>query len=502
MLKWVKRAGFEGTLMVVLLLLATTGAYAASFDLGNGATLDWDTTLRYSTAWRLHSQDSSLIDPPANVNSDDGDRNFDRGIVKNRFDLLTEADLAYKNLGAFVRFRAFYDDIYAHKNDNDSPFTSNNVSKPYDEFTSDTYETMGRDYEFMDYFLYGSFKVANRDINLRVGNQVVSWGESLFLLGGVSTAQGPLDAVAANVPGVELKELFIPVEQLYVQADLTDFITVEGFYQWKWDKTRLNAAGSYFSTADMIDDGGESLILAPGFAFTRGNDQEAKDSGQWGVALHYLAESLNGTDFGFYYINYHDKLPQFNLDFGSGEYFLSYIEDIHLFGASVGTVVGDTNVGIEFTYRENQPVKVSTGAIEQVPVIQGQVSIIHLFGANPLMDDLTLTMECGFNRVNSLDNDDLANDKFAWGYTAQLKPVFYNVLSGLDLDLPITLSQGVQGTSSMAGTFSEDVNKLGVSANFTYLSKYQVSFGYANYFGKNSPISDRDLVSMSLKYTF
>ena len=39
-------------------------------------------------------------------------------------------------------------------------------------------------------------------------------------------------------------------------------------------------------------------------------DNEARDSGQYGVAFRYYAEEFNnGTEFAFYFMNYHSKLP-------------------------------------------------------------------------------------------------------------------------------------------------------------------------------------------------
>ena len=42
---------------------------------------------------------------------------------------------------------------------------------------------------------------------------------------------------------------------------------------------------------------------------------EPDDSGQVGIALRYYSEALNDTEFGFYYINHHSRLP-----LGSGVY--------------------------------------------------------------------------------------------------------------------------------------------------------------------------------------
>ncbi len=38
-------------------------------------------------------------------------------------------------------------------------------------------------------------------------------------------------------------------------------------------------------------------------------DINAKNDGQFGVAFHYVAEELNSTEFGFYFVNYHSKEP-------------------------------------------------------------------------------------------------------------------------------------------------------------------------------------------------
>ena len=38
-------------------------------------------------------------------------------------------------------------------------------------------------------------------------------------------------------------------------------------------------------------------------------DREPGDSGQWGVALRYLAEDLNQTEFGLHFGSYHSRLP-------------------------------------------------------------------------------------------------------------------------------------------------------------------------------------------------
>ena len=502
----------KAALAIPACLALSSSVQALSFDLGEQATLDWDTTLRYTVAQRVAKQDDRLL---SNINGDDGNRAFDHNsLIKNRFDVITEADLnfgevgPFYDLGAFVRARAWYDDVYNKSTDHDSPATSNNLSVAHDEFTEATRKQHGDDAEMLDYFVYAGADLAGHDTTLRVGSQALNWGETLFLLGGVATSQGPVDATGFNQPGAELKELFLPVEQIAIQTSLTDTVSVEAYYQWEWQKHTLDAAGSYFSSADVIDDGGESLFVAPGVAFTRGEDQQPSDSGQWGVALRFLVEELAGTEFGLYYINYHDQLPQLTLNMGAGEYFLDYAEDVHLWAASLGTVIGNTNVSGEISYRENAPVGVKEAANpfawERAELMHYSLSGIHIFGANALMDNLSITAEAAADHVLDKSSDELTKDKFAYGYALTLKPTWFEALPALDINLPISLSQGLNGNSAMGGSFVEGSNKIGVTLDMTYQQKYQAQLGYVNFFGgaEHNAKEDRDYISLALKYAF
>lgn len=50
---------------------------------------------------------------------------------------------------------------------------------------------------------------------------------------------------------------------------------------------------------------------------TVGSDINAKNDGQFGVAFRYIAEELNSTEFGFYFVNYHAKEPTIYADLGA-----------------------------------------------------------------------------------------------------------------------------------------------------------------------------------------
>lgn len=505
---------FRRLLLAGLLLPVSSTSLALSVEMGESATLKWDNVLRYSSAWRIESQEDRLLQ---DANADDGNRNFDKGAqIQSRFDVLSELDLNFGDYGVFARGRAFYDDVYAGAdNDHDSPATSNNLSVPHDRFTEDTRDLIGRDAELLDAFAYGSFDLGGKFLSLRAGRQVINWGESLFLQGGISSAQVPLDATRANAPGVELKEIFLPVGQIFAQIGLTDSLSVSGYYQYEWEATRLNPAGSYFSSQDFLDEGGESFILGPNLRAQREQDEDASDSGQYGVAIRYYSEALNGIEFGLYHLNYHDKLPQ--LQFGNfvmpapgvvfpTTYNLEYEEDIKLYGASFNTLVMDSTLAGEVSFRDGQPVQMNAAlpTYEAANTVQAQLSTIRVLGTNPLMDSLSFAAEVGVNRVNGYESEELAKDRSAWGLTARLIPEYYGIYPGLDMKLPVTVTHGANGDSSIPGTFTEGVTNAGVTAEFTYLNNYQATLGYTGYFGsaKDNPQQDRDYVSVSLSYTF
>jgi hypothetical protein len=89
---------------------------------------------------------------------------------------------------------------------------------------------------------------------VRLGKQVVSWGESTFIGGGINSIN-PIDVSAFRRPGAEIKEGLIPVNMFYVSQSLTDNLSAEGFYQMEWDQTVVDNCGTFFSQPDVIADG-------------------------------------------------------------------------------------------------------------------------------------------------------------------------------------------------------------------------------------------------------
>ncbi|GEM_PF-310778 len=541
--------------VLALTLAAAPRAAAFGVQLSNDARLDWETTVSYGFAVRAAGQ--SLTGLNNDVNKDDGNRSFERwDPVANRFSLLSEADLQWRDFGVFVRGTAFYDFVYMGKSNNDSPGTHNSFQgnggslDDSKKFNDDVEWSVGTRVELLDAFLYGEFEPAGAPTQVRVGRQVVNWGESLFLIGGVGTSQNPLDATKLNTPGTELKEVFLPTGQVYAQTTLAEVFTLAGFYKWEWDETRLNEAGTFFSTSDFLFEAGETILVPiPGvgnLSIDHVDDHEPADTGEWGVSTRYYSEALEGTEFGLYYLNYTEKIPMVKfrptggsynsphggpwsdlvgavpgltaetaaqLDYVDGSsYYLDYAENVQLVGFSVSGAVGDANIGAEIVYRWDYPVAVNSSNpanllkidYEKAAMVRAVLNGLHLWGETFLSDAGTLTWEVGMDRVNGYSSAELANDKIAWGGAVKLNLTYFQVLPALDLDVPITLIVNPEGTSSYTGSFMEDSDSLAIGLNFTYNSVWKLDFTYTNYLHDTdrNPKADRDWLGVNLKYTF
>src|SRR5690606_26532766 len=175
-----------------------------------------DTTVSYGAAWRVEDRDEDLIGKANvnqlvalmtpdqqlaapgrfSVNSDDGNLNYDKGdLISNAFKITSELSLRWNDWGAFARGTYFYDFENSGR----------------DDLTEAALEKVGSNGKLLDAFIYRSFSIGDKPATVRLGRQVVSWGESTFIQGGIN-AINPVDVSALRVAGAELKEAFLPID--------------------------------------------------------------------------------------------------------------------------------------------------------------------------------------------------------------------------------------------------------------------------------------------------
>jgi hypothetical protein len=532
--------------ILLCMAISATSVQAFRFDTGNpDLKLRWDNTIKYSTAMRAEKQTDELV---SSINQDDCDRNFSRGMISNRVDLLSEMDVIYKGFGARVSAAAWYDTVYNESNNNDSPGTANAYSVPNDEFTDETRDLHGRDAEVLDAFLFGKQYVGDTTLSFRAGQYAMQWGESLFFgNNGVAGGMAPIDAVKAlSVPNSQFKEIIRPVPQISAQAQIGSDFSIGAYYQLGWEATRTPGAGSYFSNLDFFGDGGERLYaggpLMPGgenAAFYRGDDLEASDSGQGGIQIRYR---IGEFDLGAYALNYHDKTPQLYAEQGGvdpltgrvGEYYLVYAENIQLYGISTNTNVGLFNIGAELSYRCNTPLvsdlqMVTPGITadnDENPLyavgdsFHAQLSWIASMEPNFISNESDFIGEIAFNRRTRIteNSEALAGNttKDAWGIKILYEPKFRQLFPGADVGVPIGLSYYPRGCSSVVSNFGVDKGgDMNIGLNITYVDVWKIGLAYTHYYGSSGTFlddsntfsfqqayADKDFVSFSISRTF
>ena len=375
-------------------------AFGVSFNIGE-IEGQFDSSLSVGASWSTAKANKDLIGvnnggKGLSQTSDDGHLNFKRGETFSKiFKGIHDLELKYGDTGVFVRGKYWYD------------FELKDEHRLYKDISDSNRKEGAKSSggQILDAFVYHNYSIADQPGSVRLGKQVVSWGESTFIQGGINSIN-PVDVSAFRRPGAEIKEGLIPVNMFYVSQSLTDNLSAEAFYQIEWDQTVVDNCGTFFSQPDVIADGctdnlrvlnKRSTIPLPGVILPilegqgvdineegvlvrRGPDRDARDSGQWGASLKYMFEPLD-TEFGAYFMNYHSRAPIFSAQgaaqqfytagpiaalrplivAGNSNYFVEYPEDIRLYGLSFSTTLPTgTAWSGEISYRPNAPVQLST----------------------------------------------------------------------------------------------------------------------------------------------
>lgn len=379
-------------------VLAAAPAPAAEWQYGE-TSIQLDSTVSVGASFRVQERDEKLVGianggTARSINGDDGNLNYDPGLIALAARATHEIEVEHGNIGAFTRFTYFYDLLNADKDSTD-----------FRDLSNKAVDQVGRDIDLLDAYIYGNTEILGRRVDARLGRQVMNWGESTFIPNGIN-AINPVDLSALRVPGSELREGLLPVEAIDLNAQLSDNLSVEGFYQLLWHETKLDAAGTYFSTSDIASPGGNNVYLGFGSALVpdnpafngptaacplgcrvaRSGTDTPKDEGQFGVALRYFAPWLNDTEFGVYGMQYHSRVPVINAHTGtlagllggnfaaSSRYNLEYPEDVKLGGASFSTSIGLFSVQGEYALRVDQPLQIDDVELLQAALAPGAVA--------------------------------------------------------------------------------------------------------------------------------
>ncbi len=317
-------------LAMAIPLLMAAQAQGMEFNIGS-IEGSFDSQISAGSSWRVESQSDALLkkaDGTDNLsNSDDGNRNYQSGDAFSQiFKGSHELQFSYQNFGGFVRGKYWYDSALANNSVDygHNPTTSGNgvggAALPYENPNTKLDDSGFNDLSkasgiaLLDAFIYGEFEVMDMPLDVRLGRQVVSWGEGTFIRGGVNVIN-PIDVNAFVRPGAEIKEGLLPVNMAFANIGLTDSLSMETFYQLEFQETVIPGCGTFFATIDYASEGCNSVSIIDGLSnISRDTDgvRKAKDDGQFGIAFRYLSEALGDTEFGFYAMNVHSRTPIVN----------------------------------------------------------------------------------------------------------------------------------------------------------------------------------------------
>lgn len=461
----------------VALAIAAVPVQAADFEVGPFA-VQFDSTFSLGAVWRTGSRDMRVIHP-GNMEgglgqsgvADDGNLNYDRGDMTSLvFKGIHDLDInAGRYGGFFTRFNYWHDAVIERENVAHG-HTGNNYF-PDARLDSDSFDdySKGQGFNLLDAFYYTQFDLGTKPVDLRIGRQVLSWGESTLIFNGINSIN-PLDVNAARRPGAEVREALLPVGMVSFSVGIADNTTIDSFVGFEWDNTKLDGCGTFFSTVDIIGGPGCNKVtlnpeVAPGrflsdqesiqagLYLTRAEDVKASNSGQFGVGIRHYSLDLD-TEFGLYYINVHNHAPIIsaydwntpapsnNIVATNGpQYFTEWPEDNQIYGASFSTTLAGWSWAGEVSYRPNQAVQINTTEIltaglrpgvpssfsdritnarptgvpvgnyaqgyDELKVYQAQMTFINFFEQFWISDRMTLLAEVAANHIDNLPDLDV-----------------------------------------------------------------------------------------------
>lgn len=386
--------------MMAVLSSVSTGAYAYDFTTGiNDLTGSWVTSLTAGGGLRTKNPSCSLTGDPnmygcgtgANTaqwsGGDDGDLNYRKGQLFSTYISATSEllmTMPSEGLKFMLRGTGMYD--FLAKDTNRTPLSSTAAAQV-------VYNA-----QLLDLWAEKDFTIADNAAHVRVGNQVLNWGESIFAAGGINSTNS-YDIQKLLIPGTQLKTALLPAPMITFASGLSHGFSTEAYYQAQWNGDRLPPVGSYWSVADVLGRGSGNYTVntnnynlggldagsIAGPAAGNGATLGAVNSGllagtyagapyysqgvpfstvmpdkthpQFGVRFAYRPPGAD-VNFGFYYENYTDKLPVVQtLANGSNQFI--YLQNRQLFGLSTNFSLGDWAIAQELSYRPHDAVSLT-----------------------------------------------------------------------------------------------------------------------------------------------
>ncbi len=392
---------------------------AFEFESDDGWSGSLDTSISFGASYRAQEPDNALYSAPSGIraglskvgfgetNTDSGNVNYSKGdAFANLLKATVDYSLRKDDMGLFTRLRAWTD--YALEEDGVNQGNGGNNYSKGQPLSDHGFNHLGKfsGVTILDAYIYNTFDVKGFPLQLRLGNQVINWGESLFVQG--INQINPIDLNALRKPGVEVRDAFLPVKALSMNMGLGGGKSLEAFYQFEWSPANIDSCGTYWSpvefqitpsagqacssTISTLPGFSNPIALANGLSVPMSEGKDGPDSDQFGVALRLPVDKFDG-ELGFYFMKYSSRIPYisgrsgsniralgteinavlnpnnflnpiaaqvaaaagFGLNLTPGTGFWEYPGGTELYGMSFTTNLSGWSIGTEISFIPNQP---------------------------------------------------------------------------------------------------------------------------------------------------
>ncbi|HSV71485.1 MAG TPA: DUF1302 family protein [Methylibium sp.] len=537
---------------------AAAPAMAFRLDTPPEWAVNLDTSLQYTAGWRAQDRDPLIAN---HLFFSQGDYKFaDQGdMVTNRVQGLVEFQGIYKGqMGFRVSGSAWKDFAYddkAHQNPGYGAINAYTGGR-YSDYTKRYFLQGG---EFLDAFVFANGKLGDTPVYAKVGRLSQYWGNAFFFgFSNIAYSQSPIDYIKGfSQPGSEVKELFLPRNQVSLTADLAPNLSVTGQYFLEYRPNRYPEAGTYLGFFDILFNGPQGTGALAGFGITENDHMvEPPDNNRnYGIKVSWAPEWAGG-DLGFYYrqLDEVDPWPAL-VNPATGHLQSTFAEKTKLIGISYERSFGLVSTGFELNQRRHTALN-SAGLAPSNQGARGNLTnfIANAFvqlGSTPLWDAGILLAEISYTQLNSVTSNealyngvgtancrrngtaapgsyrDGCSTKRALAFATLFTPQWLQVWPGVDLELPISLTMGLKGNAAYraGGFYAEDSRIYSVGLKAIYNSKTSLALQYNGYywkphgqadnglgaglpayagFGGNGPVSlnDRGWLQLTLKSSF
>lgn len=538
----------------VVLISNPALAFQLPFDDGSDFSGNLDITVGYATAIRAEDRQSDPNALGQNELSElrtpkKGDR------FSNVYSAIIDLDIDWKNMG-LVLSGAYQYDTEIMDGDSVYPLSTSLLGGPGvglpANWTRAAEDHAGNTFDLLDAYLYGTFELGDNPIEVRLGKQVINWGEGLFFLDGVS-AQTPVNINKLTTPGTELKQAFVGTNALYGQIGIGNEGSLSAYYQTEWQRSEMPIAGTQYGVDPLYRGNSEPILGSGGLlGFPQDvayADYEKKpdDAGQWGIS--YRDVIADNFEFGLYYSRYHEKLAFFEsttdliavtATAGAACSFTSLFcarhfwpEDIDMFGVSLATTIGDIAVAGELAFRPDRPLvnlNRGIGAFGAFPASQGvsehdtlnfsvnalwiggggilgldSQQVLAQFGVDHISGDtqtVTVHQSVTRNKSNRLAPSTQTADNTSYGVAGEWTGTWFSVFPATDLSLKVFIQHDIEGFSHFYGNFAEGRTQLSTTLKANVGNEWEASIGYTRFDHDESDYEDLDSYQFSMNYKF